>query len=170
MDQCKDYEQSRVENILARVRSGTKDCNICGKRCHNTQKLRNQIQSGHLGKTDYMCDICHKFFGHSRTLKIHKRVHSTGSYFQCNLCKRRCMSLGKLNDHNQSHEEGEFVCSYCNTEFFHSRKLKDQKRVCKDRPTGQKIEKIVCRLCGHAYNHRRDLKHHIKSKHDGADI
>ena len=26
-----NYEQSRVENVLARVRSGAKDCTICGK-------------------------------------------------------------------------------------------------------------------------------------------
>ena len=40
VDPYKDYEQSGEENVLAKVRSGAKDCTICGKRCQNTPKLR----------------------------------------------------------------------------------------------------------------------------------
>ena len=31
LDPCKDYEQSRVENVLDRVRLGAKDCTLCHK-------------------------------------------------------------------------------------------------------------------------------------------
>ena len=49
VDPCKEYEQSKVKNVLARVLSGVKKCSLCNRKFHNTQKLRNHMKKRHLG-------------------------------------------------------------------------------------------------------------------------
>ena len=36
VDPCKEYEQSRVENVLARILPGVKKCSLCTREFHNT--------------------------------------------------------------------------------------------------------------------------------------
>ena len=75
VDPYKEYEQGKVENVLARVLPGIKRCSLCNRKFHNTQKLRNHMKKRHLGKTSCECKVCNKFFGDSSTLKIHSRKH-----------------------------------------------------------------------------------------------
>ena len=68
VDPCKEYEQSSVKNVLARVLHGVNKCSLCNREFHNTQKLRHHMKKKHLGKTSYECKVCNMFFADSGTL------------------------------------------------------------------------------------------------------
>ena len=169
VDTCKEYEQSRVGNVLARVLLGVKKCNLCNREFHNIHKLGNYMKMRHLGKASYECKVCNRFFQDSGTLKIHSRKHqAAGLSFKCTLCGKIYVSLWKLNEHKQSHVAGKFVCVHCNREFHHGTNLKDHSRPCSKRPATEVIQKHKCTLFGRGYNHKRDLTHHIHLKHSNA--
>ena len=69
VDPCKEYEQGRFENELAKVLPAANKCSICEKECYNTQKMKNHMKKRKLGKTSYECKVCNKFLGDSGTLK-----------------------------------------------------------------------------------------------------
>ena len=43
VDPCTEYEQSNMENSLARVLPGVKKFSLCNREFHNTQKLKNHM-------------------------------------------------------------------------------------------------------------------------------
>ena len=82
---------------------------------------------------------------------------ATGPTFECEQCGDRYLSIGKLNEHRQSHLAGTFICQYCQREFHHARNLKGHLRVCSKRPGSAVIQEFKCELCGSKYVHKRDL-------------
>ena len=126
----KEYEESRIENVLDRVTEGAKKCAVCGFQCHNTQKLRNHIKITHLVKTFHECSHCSKHLGDVTTLRIHRRECQPESAFDCKVCHKKYLSVRKLNRYRQSHEAGRFCCKFCMKEFKHARNLREHERIC----------------------------------------
>ena len=167
VDACQHYQDSRVESILNRLSSGQVNCVLCGdKNFNSTQKLRNHIKIIHLKKTKHQCNSCDKYFGDSRTLKIHKRSHAAGGYtFQCDQCNKSYASIGKLNEHKQSHNPAQFQCRYCKKNFAHKRNRDEHQAACTtDRDlVADPIQMHKCQQCDKQYKHKKDLTRHRKT-------
>ena len=103
------------------------------------------------------------------------RKHDEEGYsFECDDCNKKFPSIGKLNEHKETHSK-EFKCRYCQKVFKHKRNLNDhEKESCNVRPLPQMqpmqeqhiVErKYKCTLCEKAYKYKRDLNKHVTQKH-----
>lgn len=166
VDACKEYQVSRIETILKAVRSGQTLCTICKVQFSSAQKLRNHISIIHLGKTNYKCTICDKYFCDSVTLKIHARSHNKEARYihQCDQCDKKYPSRGKLNEHMQIHGPG-FPCDFCKKLFRLKRNKDEHEHGCRSRPDDNPVMKHKCEACGKVYVYNKDLTRHKRTKH-----
>ena len=189
VDPLKHYQEQKAENVLARVKAGDRRCQVCNKGCSNTQKLKNQIQKRHIGKTPYFCGECQRYYGDSQSLKTHLQKHAApGSKVQahsCKQCNKSYATLGKLNQHMQKHED--IQCQFCKKSFAYERtKNAHEEESCQQKPKTTKTSKPsggasssiaeeegfrwYCHLCTSDYGARRNLKKHLNKHHDGAEV
>ena len=73
VDLCKDMEDTENQFVLEAVQAKEKDCPICQKKCHNTQRLRAHIRAQHMNQTSFHCAECDKYFGDNNTLKLQEQ-------------------------------------------------------------------------------------------------
>ena len=190
VDACKDYEETRVENLLNKIVSGDRKCKLCDKSYYSTQKLKNHMRKRHLGKTPYQCGECQRYYGDSQSLKIHMKKHvpegEEGEQFICGVCNKSFPTVGKLNQHSEKHQD--IRCEYCNKSFAYIRTMKAHAaESCPERPgqpsqdpadpqasTSKKSStggpRWRCHKCSAHFRARRNLKKHLNGKHDGVDI
>ena len=176
VDPCQLYKESHHQNILENlVSQGSTVCTICGLEVSTTENLKKHIKIKHIGKTNYKCRKSDKYFTDTATLKVHMRKHDEEGYsFECDDCNKKFPSIGKLNEHKETHSK-EFKCSYCQKVFKHKRNLNDhEKESCKLRPLPlvqpmqeQHIVEIKykCTLCEKAYKYKRYLNKHVTQEH-----
>ena len=190
VDACKDYEETRVENILNKIVSGDRKCKLCNKSYYSTQKLKNHMRKRHLGKTPYQCGECQRYYGDSQSLKIHMKKHvpegEEGEQFTCGVCNKSFPTVGKLNQHSEKHQD--IRCEYCNKSFAYIRTMRAHAaESCPERPgqpsqdpadpqasTSKKSSaggpRWRCHKCSAHFGACRNLKKHLNGKHDGVDI
>ena len=190
VDPLKEYSEKKAENILQAVKAGDTKCKVCEKRCSSTQKLKNHIRKRHVGKTPYFCGECKRYYGDSQSLKVHLRKHLTGEERKavahtCDVCQKSYSSLGKLNEHKEKHED--IHCRYCQKSFGYHRTCKAHEvESCPQRPGAQQqpgepdvqerapgapaLKRWYCHRCDSDYSARRNLKKHLNTKHDGAEV
>ena len=197
-DACKHLDESKIENLLARIVSGDRRCKLCEKSYHSTQKLKNHMRKRHLGKTPYQCGECQRFYGDSQSLKIHMKKHTPegekAEEFSCKDCPKSFPTVGKLNQHAEKHQD--IRCQYCGKAFAYMRTMKAHAaESCPNRPgkptgaTGGDPAKDPkastskdddddapaglrwrCFKCAAHYGARRNLKKHLNSKHGRVEI
>ena len=106
IDLCKDMEDTENQFVLEAVQAKEKDCPICQKKCHNTQRLRAHIRTQHMNQTPFHCADCDKYFGDNNTLKLHNRKHDPdATVFACDEedCDKVFREKGRLTQHKKLH-------------------------------------------------------------------
>ena len=58
VDPCAKFQESKVINILARIKAKDLECPVCAKVYKSTSRMRQHVALKHLGKTPYQCDTC----------------------------------------------------------------------------------------------------------------
>ena len=137
MDACKDYEETRVENLLTKIVAGDRKCKLCDKSYYSTQKLKNHMRKRHLGKTPYQCGECQRYYGDSQSLRIHLKKHAPegeeGEQFICGVCNKSFPTVVKLNQQSEKHQD--IRCEYCNKSFAYIHTMKAHAaESCPERP------------------------------------
>ena len=173
IDPCLEYQQGQATYHLAKVRKGDVVCPLCSRSCTNAQKLKNHIRSKHQDVTAYKCSMCHKSFGDSYSLKVHKAGHrkSVLTKHRCRLCKKGFDTANHLQQHMADHTSQGATCQFCGKKLAHLRSILSHERGCKKNPAYKehaRVREFECRCCNAAYFHQKDLNQHMKLAHRNA--
>ena len=153
IDACKVHKLSKATAVLEGIAKEDRVCFICQKELPSATSLRNHIRTEHVGKTRHYCHKCDKHFAEVSGLKIYNHMHGIGAMFPCTQCKKEFPSIGRLNEHKQSHipaaQREDSKCPVCGKEHVHWRTYLDHIKWCgKTRPHFQ------CHLCPKSYAHK----------------
>ena len=165
-DPCKVYQKEKISNVLEAVIPKSKECSICHKKLHNTQRLRAHIKAQHMEVTPHYCKTCKRYFGDAATLNLHNRQHdSNAPVYTCQTCQKVYTVKSRLKEHEKSHlpENMNQPCQYCGDTIKELKNLKSHEKHCKKNPN--KSPRIQCPYCSRNYEQKKDLKHHVKVKH-----
>ena len=170
---CLEYQQGQATYHLAKVRKGDVVCPLCSRSCANAQKLKNHIRSKHQDVTAYKCSMCHKSFGDSYSLKVHKAGHrkSVLTKHRCRLCNKGFDTANHLQQHMADHTSQGATCQFCGKKLAHLRSILSHERGCKKNPAYKEhacVKEFECHNCNAAYFHQKDLNRHMKSAHRNA--
>ena len=108
VDLCHEMEDVQNEHILEAVVAKQKECDICHKKCHNTQRLRAHIRAQHMSTTPFRCPVCDKSFSDNNVLKLHEATLDpvASVAHRCETCNKGFPFVGRLNEHKKKHCEG----------------------------------------------------------------
>ena len=165
VDLCHEMEEVDSQHTLEAV-ANQKQCEICQKVCHNTQRLRAHIRAKHMATTPFQCSKCHKYFSDNSVLKLHLRTHdpTTALAFKCPTCGKGYPTLGRLNDHRKKHVHGALSCKFaCGKTFDEQKNLVAHEKYCSSNP--QKPANLLCPYCPKEYERLKSLKKHCKTHH-----
>ncbi|XP_018496699.1 zinc finger protein OZF [Galendromus occidentalis] len=133
------------------------------------------------------CNECGKQFSEQDKLQAHMFVHTGTKQFECEVCKRRCLTKAHLDQHMSSHErDGErYYCDQCDkmfakkTNYKHHLKLHSGVKpyacdVChKKFATKQYLQihhrshstdkPFVCDICGRGFQFNHVLVDHVRT-------
>ena len=118
-------------------------------------------------------------------MKKHKKEGEESQKHTCATCSKSYPTLGKLNEHLEKHQN--IRCKYCNKSFAYNRtKAAHELESCPNCPgvSGDKSKKKkkgekepestaehwYCYLCTADYGAWHNLKKHLNTHHDGADV
>ena len=103
-------------------------CNFCGKgqEDFSTRAKFLEHYKTHQG-VEHSCDECDAAFATKSRLYSHLK-HSHGNY-TCQICKKVFSQYGGYLRHKKSHEEKEFLCTYCPKSFYRKDHLKIHEKV-----------------------------------------
>ena len=98
VDPCQLYKAAKHQNILENlVSQGSTVCTICGLEVSTTENLKKHIKIKHIGKTNYKCRQCDKYFTDTATLKVHMRKHEKkATHLNVMIVTRSSHLLGNL--------------------------------------------------------------------------
>ncbi|RZF46594.1 hypothetical protein LSTR_LSTR002926 [Laodelphax striatellus] len=124
-------------------------CEICSKTFKRSDHLReHQLNKHQIGKSkpnDFKCDVCNRYFTSETYLIRHKRLHSTGMSYECQVCKGRFPTEHSLKMHQtrMKHDGG-------NLDAVHIISASASDR----------INKFRCKFCYQRYGSMASLKKH----------
>ena len=101
-------------------------CPICNVSGTSYCALRSHIAASH--KSEMTCNLCGKYFISLRSLKIHRKKHSSESFSSCTYCSRDYQSKELLrihveHIHSQHKTIGDYRCHLCGKTFSDFRAL-----------------------------------------------
>ena len=168
VDLCREMEDQEGQHVLESVIAHQKDCSICGKSCHNTQRLRAHIRAQHMTKTPFQCSQCQKYLSDTNCLKQHERTHDPvlAKEFKCSKCPKAFPSKGQLNAHAKRHDpqKNKFTCQYgCGKTADLKKNHVAHEKYCKLNP--HRPPKSQCPYCPKDFDRLKDLKKHAKIHH-----
>ena len=167
VDLCREMEDVENQYTLEAVMPGQKECTICKKKCHNTQRLRAHIMAQHMSKTPFFCAECNQYFGDNNTLKLHNRKHDPdATRFICTVCQKVFLSLGRLNEHKKKHNPAfsNLSCRFkCGKKCDEKKNMVAHEKYCSANP--DKPPKSQCPYCSRSFQRLKDLKKHAKNDH-----
>lgn len=159
------------EHILHHKNPNIFTCEICGKRCKSTDKLKEHKKS-HMSEEmkKFECLTCHMKFATNAKMKHHSLVHipDDKKTEQCSKCDRKFANRALLNTHIRViHDKiRNFVCEICAKPFLSLSSLTAHQIVHHD----LKQSKIKCDHCGKMYSTASTLKSHIDRVKDSNKI
>ncbi|XP_067635563.1 zinc finger protein 432 isoform X1 [Eurosta solidaginis] len=117
--QAKNVHVSTIHN-----QTGLK-CPICGK-VYVVKKLLDIHMRYHTGDFPYTCEICGRKFAQMCHLTTHKNVKHNSERYACEHtgCGKFFTSSSSLRNHEFSHSEMPFECSYCKRGYPAKSKIK----------------------------------------------
>ena len=169
IDLCKDMEDTENQFVLEAVQAKEKDCLICQKKCHNTQRLRAHIRAQHMNQTPFHCAECDKYFGDSNTLKLHNRKHDPdATVFPCDHegYDKVFREKGRLTQHKKIHNPqfNDVPCKFaCGSKFTEKKNRVAHEKYCSKNPALPL--RSQCPYCPKDFGRLKDLKKHVKKHH-----
>lgn len=127
-------------------------CKVCGESFQRRSYLLTHT-SAHLRD----CGVCGKHLEHSKSLKLHLRVHRE-TLFHCNICGQTFTLQWNLRTHMRIHSgERPYSCSVCGKNF--GRKATLVRHVHSH--TGEKP--FTCVRCGRGFVEKGNLTVHMRT-------
>ena len=167
MDLCHEMEDVQNQHILEAVVAKQKECDICHKKCHNTQRLRAHLRAQHMSTTPFKCPVCDKFFSENNVLKLHEATHDpvASVAHRCETCNKGFPSVGRLNEHKKKHVKEELECQFegCTKKCDEEKNMKAHEKYCSKNPN--KPPPVQCPYCPKSYDRIKSLKKHAKVHH-----
>ena len=166
VDPCAKFQESKVINILARIKAKDLECPVCAKVYKSTSRMRQHVSLKHLGKTPYQCDICKKYYVNQQSLTAHGSTHDEArNPHKCNVCSKAFPTEAQLRAHNPVHGEPMYVCSYdnCGKKYKWLKGRKEHEQKCQKNPNAK--PKHGCDLCDRRYWDKRSLDRHVAEDH-----
>ena len=167
VDLCQEMEDVECQYILEAVQAKQKECDICHKKCFNTQRLRAHIRAKHMSTTPFQCKTCEKYFSDNNVLKLHKKTHDpvASVAHQCDVCQKGFPSMGRLNEHKKKHAEGILHCKFgCDKTCDEKKNMVAHELYCSKNP--DKSAQSQCPYCPKKYDRLKSLKKHCKTHHE----
>ncbi|XP_074641529.1 uncharacterized protein LOC141899245 [Tubulanus polymorphus] len=159
-----DESVSHVKNNNNRVDRTL--CSVCGKSVYD---LKTHMKRTH-GESKHCCLECGKHFKLKTNLARHMNsVHMKKYQFHCEICQRRFSLKLWLSEHIESvHNEGNpdqktyfprvYPCTRCNKSFKGKTTLKHHVESVHD-----KIKSFACKTCGKCFNRNYHLQIHERT-------
>jgi len=95
---------------------------------------------------EFPCKYCSSVFPHKLALKYHfNSAHKDLYAFNCDLCERVYMSEQSLKLHKKINHTGNssVSCGWCSKVVSHKIKLYDHQKICRNKPKGPNVPKIL---------------------------
>uniref|UniRef100_W8CB23 Zinc finger protein 677 n=1 Tax=Ceratitis capitata TaxID=7213 RepID=W8CB23_CERCA len=158
-DECAlDFKTLRsLEQHCLAEHDGMK-CMYCDRRCTSrTNQLRHMETHTRGTERKFVCDYenCKKSFFTRRQYQAHKRTHTKGKNFICDICGYSCRVPEMLKVHYRSHTgEKPYACDECGKCFISKSAVREHKQSHgTERPH-------VCKVCGRSFARAKSLYHH----------
>ena len=149
-------------------------CDLCDKKFGDSTKLKDHIDSFHVGLKKHQCKLCERSFGYRQHLSNHVRnYHSDhGLENKCIQCNKDFCSPFALRRHHSVIHEGQrnnhepssmkkHICEICGNTFTQAASLRTHKAAVHE---GQGFK---CDLCEKTLTSAQMLKKHIAFVHEG---
>ena len=166
VDPCAKFQESKVINILAKIKAKDLECPVCAKVYKSTSRMRQHVALKHLGKTPYQCGTCKKYYVNQQSLTAHGSTHdSNKNPHKCNVCSKAFPTEAQLRSHNPVHGEPMYICQYanCGRKYKWLKGKKEHEEKCKKNPDAK--PKYGCDLCDRRYWDKRSLDRHVSEDH-----
>ncbi|XP_055474836.1 zinc finger protein 709-like isoform X1 [Psammomys obesus] len=153
----------------------------CGSKQYDFSSLTSfqKCMGAHTGKEPCGCEVCSKSFYFPNSLGVHHEAHSgkmpcqyrecgktslytpggthtTGKFYECNICGKILSSSASLQRHEMIHTDKLYKCTYCGKSFRYPKYLRLHERI----HTGEKP--YECKQCGKAFRFPGSLPLHKK--------
>lgn len=104
---------------------GNFSCMDCGKGFSTPHGLEVHVRRTHTGQRPFVCNVCHKSFGHADSLNQHRLVHNMDRSFQCKQCGKSFKRSSTLSTHMLIHSDTRpYACPYCGKRFHQKSDMK----------------------------------------------
>jgi len=134
-------------------------CPHCGKLFRSKTHLSRHAHV-HTDAKPYSCRHCSDCFRTTDQLKRHLlRSHNEGTWFTCDVCKKKFSGKPDLERHVPRHEDAAvkpYVCSECPKRFYTAHELR------RHHPVHSELKKFSCDLCDRLFKRKVNFRLHYK--------
>ncbi|XP_062546610.1 zinc finger protein OZF-like [Armigeres subalbatus] len=136
-------------------------CTLCGK-CFREKVRLSEHENLHRKIAPFQCAICPAKFAIKNSFEVHVKMHAAEEIYNCEYCGKGFRKKSLLMGHLQIHDtDRPYKCQLCPITFTRQNLL-DAHLLAH---SGSKPHK--CQQCAASYIHQRDLRRHIREKHEG---
>ncbi|XP_001657146.2 zinc finger protein 2 homolog [Aedes aegypti] len=136
-------------------------CTLCGKSFREKMRLAEH-ENLHRKIAPFQCAHCPAKFAIKNSFEVHVKMHDAEEIYNCEYCgkgfRKKSLLMGHLHIHDTDRP---FKCHLCPITFTRQNLL-DAHLLAH---SGSKPHK--CQQCAASYIHQRDLRRHIREKHEG---
>ena len=137
-------------------------CKTC-KKMFSEQRYFNEHVLNHKKPNPFKCQKCSNGYTRLTSLTRHiQTAHSIERKFPCKECSYPGKTQDGLTNHIKTHSKA-YQCDVCCRKFSRLTML-NQHRVLHDNPNTYQ-----CKICKKSYTQKRDLRNHLKKKHNESD-
>ncbi|XP_060659873.1 zinc finger protein 431-like [Drosophila nasuta] len=181
----KTTKQELDNHILTHTREKNFKCDQCEYATHIKQSLTKHIRVVHMKIRKHACKHCEKTFGTAYARRMHERLHTGDSCYECTICSRMFLFEKNLTNHLKAHEKREKKAAE-----------KEERKKEREKKLGARVERVdiallagtvvnpiptvsvpawtevekrdgqvICPECGKSFNRLEGMKLHYKVVH-----